>query len=128
MAFPIIEFLRSLPSKGIILDSELPNEPGVVPVFSQQGGVRPGPLFFVQLVGGGKTDAMHSFMHTREQRSAAWGASRLGNVSIAKTHTVLYEHIEIGGLDPRMSHYAQAVVPLIVGQQEDDVGPLLSTC
>ena len=58
-----------------------------------------------------------------QDRSPARTADGRGDKGVVEDHSIGGQLVEMGRLDDRVAHAAQVVEPLIVGQQEENIGP-----
>ena len=66
---------------------------------------------------------MPPFVAAREQTGAADPAGRRRDKGVLKTHALGRQTIDVGRLDNRVAGAAECVVALIVGEEQQNVGP-----
>ena len=92
---------------------------GLLELLGQRGGAQGHPLTFQDGVG----DAVLELVTTGEQGAARRGAGRR-DLEIGETDALRPELIQVRGLEDRVPVGADVAVTLVIGQDEQDIGPV----
>ena len=92
---------------------------GLLQLLGQRGGAQGHPLTFQDGVG----DAVLEFMPSGQQRAARRSAGRR-DLEVGEADALATELIQVRGLEDRVPVGADVAVTLVIGQDEQDIGPV----